>query len=280
MVGYTNFTTPLENVEPTITGGQFVGPFSNSATFNDGCADGEYRQYVKGEFKANGSVVPLRLCGDVFLSKNNLQEDGCPPGKDPGVRAYGYRSRAGDAYDRYTSNQATGCQYNMYDAPGFTSLAKGTTYKIDLSFRGALIDTSNGNQPLVIKNWTVIGEVTIALAEEAKMKAENSQPVPIGKDDYIVAAIQTVNEDTKLPELQIVICRTPGKAPLDPASIQVKAMGVDDDVIPTDHSAIYEVGNKRSATATAVYPLPSGAKVKSVTVAIGDDAILLRVSRP
>lgn len=279
MVGYTNFTTPPGNVVPTISGGRFAGTFSNSATFKDGCADGEYRQYVKGQFKANGSVVPHILCGNVYLSAAAYQEDGCPPLNPNGVRAYGYRSRAGDAYDRYSPTQATGCSYNMYDAPGFNNLAKGTTYKIDLSFRGALIDTSNGNQPLVVKDWTVIGEVTIALAEEAKMKAENSKPVPIGEDDYIVAAIQTVNEDKKLPELQIVICRTPGKAPLDPASIQVKAMGVDDDVIPTDHSAIYEVGNKRSATATAVYPLPSGAKVKSVTVAIGRDVILLRVAR-
>lgn len=280
MVGYTNFTTPVGNVVPTISGGRFAGTFSNSATFKDGCANGEYRQYVKGQFKANGSVVQHRLCGNIYLSAAAYQEDGCPPGNPAGIRAYGYRSRPGDAYDRYTPTQADGCQYNMYDAPGFNNLVKGTTYKIDLSFRGALIDTSNGNQPLVSKDWTVIGEVTIALAEEAKMKAENSPPVPIGDDDHIVAAIQTANEDTQKPELHIVIQRTPGKPPLDPASIQVEAMGVDDDVIPTDHPAVYEVGNTRSATATAVFPLPSGAKVKSVTVATAGDAILLRVARP
>ncbi|THV21450.1 hypothetical protein [Peteryoungia ipomoeae] len=279
MVGYTNFTTPLGNVVPTITGGKFVGTFSNSATFKDGCADGEYRQYVKGEFKANGSVVQHRLCGDVFLSKNNLQEDGCPPGKAPGVRAYGYRSRAGDAYDRYSPTQAAGCSYNMYDAPGFNSLKKGTTYKIDLSFRGALIDTSDNNKPLVMKDWTVIGEVTIALAEEGKMMAENLQPVPIAEDDHILAAIQTVNEDTKQQELHIVIGRTPGKAPLDPASIHVEATGMDDGTISTEPPVVYEVGDWRSATATAVFALPSSVEVKTVRVSSKADAVLLTVER-
>lgn len=279
MVGYTNFTTPVGNVVPTISGGRFAGTFSNSATFKDGCANGEYRQYVKGEFKANGSVVQHLLCGNVYLSAAAYQEDGCPPGNPAGIRAYGYRSRAGDPYDRYTPSQAAGCQYNMYDAPGFSNLVKGTTYKIDLAFKGSLIDTSNKTD-LATQYWTVNGEVTIALVAEGQMMADNLQATPITQDDKIVAAIQTVNEDTKQPELHIVIARKPDQPPLDPAFIHVTAVGVDDVAISTERPAIYEVGNTRSATATAVFSLPAGAEVKSVTVSNLADAILLRVARP
>lgn len=279
MVGFSQFTTPAGNVVPQVVGQRFAGEFSNTATFTGKCADGEYRQYVKGEFKVDGSKIAHRLCGEVFLDKDSFFEDGCPPGRAPGVRAYGYRSRVGDSYDKYTPSQADGCSYFMFDAPGFNNVEKGKTYKIALSFKGTLIDTADSNKVLVSKEWTVNGETTIVMEREAAMSEPLPQTIPIASDDYILAAYQTVNEDTCQPEIHVVIARQPGLAPLDPTSILVEVTDKDDGVILADKPVVHEVGDQRSATATVVLALPKEAVAKRVRVSSKVNAVLIPVSQ-
>jgi hypothetical protein len=277
MVGYSQFTTPVGNVVPRIIGERFAGEFSNTATFDGKCADGEYRQYVKGEFSAKGSKVDHRLCGAVLLEKDKFHEDGCPPGHAPGVRAYGYRSRAGDAYDKYSPSQADGCSYTMFDAPGFNKVEKGVKYKIELTFRATLIDTADNNKVLVMKEWTVIGELDNTNLADDHMMDKQHQKVPIAEDDYILSAFQTINEDTRKPEIHVIVARKPGLLPLDPASIHVEVTAKDDVPLPTETPVVYEVGDLRSATATVVIPLPKEAIATKVRISSKANAVLLAV---
>ncbi|MBP1848834.1 hypothetical protein [Rhizobium halophytocola] len=254
MVGYSSFVTPQGNVVPVINGGRYFGDFINTATFTPKCAEGEYRQFVKGEFVANGSVVSHRLCGNFYLQKGSYQEDGCPPGNAPGVRAYGYRSRLGDGYDRYAPSQSDGCTYAMFDAPGFNHLKKDITYKIDLTFKADLIDTSK-KAVLVSKEWTVSGQ-TVAHSSEKETMADNGlSPLPLGEDDYVLRTYQTINLETKEPEVHIVVGRKVGLAPLDPASLHIEVTDGEDHPVAAGKPVIYEVGDLRSATATIVVPL-------------------------
>lgn len=277
MVGYSQFTTPAGNVVPSVKGMSFTGDFTNTAAFTGKCADGEYRQYVKGEAKVNGSKIQHRLCGELYLEKDHFREDGCPPGHAPGIRAYGYRSRNGDNYDRYSPSQADGCSYRMYDAPGFNNTVKGSTYKIDLSFRATLIDTSDNNRVLVMKEWTVKGETTFTALADSAMIDEQRQKVPIAQDDYILSAFQTINEDTRRPEIHVIVARKPGLAPLDPASIHVEVSGKDDVLLPTEYPVVHEFGDLRSATATVVLTLPKDAIATKVRVSSKASAVLLSV---
>lgn len=277
MVGYSQFHMPAGNLVPRVTGTRYAAEFTGTAMFTGKCADGEYRQYVKGEFRVNGSLLQHRLCGNAFLDRENYREDGCPPGHSPGVRAYGYRSRAGDPYDQYSPSQADGCHYTMADAPGFNNVTKGEAYKIALQFRATLIDTSDNNKVLFAREWTVNGETTLATLVDIPMVDEQPQKVPIAEDDYILSAFQTVNEDTRMPEIHVVIARKPGLPPLDPASIHVEVTGKDDALIPTEHPVVYEVGDLRNATATAVISLPRDANATRVRVSSKASAVLLSV---
>ena len=135
--------------------GEFVAT-SSGASCN--CSCGEYRQFVRGEFKANGSTVPHSLCGTP-LDPITVNEDcGRVGGTD---MKYGYRSIPFGT-SRFTNpDQATGCTFNGFDHPGISNSPSGTVLEVDLDFIGQLVDTCNGDRELARADWSVKGTDTV-----------------------------------------------------------------------------------------------------------------------
>jgi len=132
-----------------------IGKFSPSIPCN--CSCGEYRQYVRGEFTRNGSTVTHPLCGTNLDPKTYQEDCGRIGGKD---YKYGYRSIP-FATSKFTDpDQATGCKFAGYDAPGITG-SSGDKLGVNLDFIGKLIDTCNGNKELASSSWSVQGTATV-----------------------------------------------------------------------------------------------------------------------
>lgn len=251
-LGYSAFNTPTGNVAPVLGGGGFGAAFNNSATFTDSAggsvAAGEYRQYVKGSFTANGSPLTHILCGSTVMSTAVYQEDGCPSGM---CDAYGHRACPPDSYSQYSPDQATGSQFDMSDAPGFRNISAGTTYGIHLSFQGKLVDTAS-NTDLAERSWIVDGEATAPMGALAAAAA-----VPLGAGDKILAVNTTTNVFNGGSEVHVVISRPPGLPPLDPARVGVTFADASGAPVATGAPVVHEVGNSQRSTASIVYTLNS-----------------------
>jgi hypothetical protein len=155
---------PNGNLKPTLSAGRLSAAFDMKALFtvdSGTCAKGEYRQYVKGQFKANDTVIQHRLCDSTWLDVGTFYEDGCgPSGSNPGpCTAYGHRDCPDHPYDMFTPSRSTGCTYAGWDAPGITGNA-GDKLELDLSFKAELINVDTGDV-LASANWTVKGSATV-----------------------------------------------------------------------------------------------------------------------
>lgn len=133
------------------------------------CSCGEYRQYIRGTFTANGTNIvhllpnpaggaPIKMLPRpaAGAANDNFLEDGIPT-PPSGVNVYyGHRSEgSSDTTDTYQQpDRATGCQYRGNDFPGLTG-PTGMTVAIDLDFRGQCIDTCNSNSVVRTNDWTV-----------------------------------------------------------------------------------------------------------------------------
>lgn len=157
---------------------QCGGAFEMHAVFTDANpsvpACGEYRQYIRGELEVNGQ--PVR-----FITKENgvpaprLMRPRPGPGStddnfiEDGQAAsnpanpfhvdldYGHRNASvgnGNVNDMYVPKRRSGAQYVGRDTPQGTGAA-GTFFKIDVDFRGQLIDVCNGGTVLFTREWTV-----------------------------------------------------------------------------------------------------------------------------
>lgn len=131
------------------------------------CSCGEYRQFVRGTFAANGTTVvhllpnpaggapvkmlPRPAAGD---ASDNFIEDGLVSPPAGANVYYGHRSEGStDSTDMYLPDRATGCQYRGTDFPGLASVA-GTNVSVDLDFRGQAVDTCNGTATVQQNEWT------------------------------------------------------------------------------------------------------------------------------
>ncbi|MFZ0268744.1 hypothetical protein [Caulobacter sp.] len=266
-LGYSSFVTPTTNVVPAFSGGGYFGAFGNTATFtcapSENCAAGAYRQYVKGAFSANGSPVTHVLCGSIVLSTITYLEDGCPPAgaNCAGCTAYGYRACT-MTNDGYTNpDQATGADFWMTDAPGFTHVTSGTAYVINLSFQGSLINTTT-NGVLVSKNWTVNGAATAPAPAPAPTPVSNAalsaRPAAVGlRQDKIFSVDLTRNLISGLPEVHVVIRRAASDAPLSPEAVEIALTDALGRAVPTlGQPIVHEVSSRAGLTATVVHTLP------------------------
>ena len=159
ITGATFTSIPSGTVAATLSGGRLQAPFVMRATFSNAipctCANGEYRQYIRGSFTAGGSPVTHMLGPGRPLSATTFQEDG-----DVGAgTAYGYHSSPGTK-SRFKPDQATGCQFEGEDEPGI-SAASGNAVSVNLDFRGDLIDTADANRVVTTASWTVSGSATM-----------------------------------------------------------------------------------------------------------------------
>jgi len=249
---YSSFVPPAGNVAPTVSGTRFNASFGTTATFSGGdCAPGEYRQYVKGTFKVNGTTLRHVLCGAVILLPAVLQEDGCPPGI---CTAYGYRACSQNPINQYSPVRATGCQYSMNDMPGFSGIQSGKTYNIELSFEGKLIDTSRGGAVLATGAWTVSGSTT---ALEIPLPASSAG---LTATDKIIGVHRAHNEESGAAELHIVITRPAGQPRFDASGIKLILIDAAGRRAPQPQPPeVYEVGSQRRSTVSIVYTLAPGA---------------------
>lgn len=159
-ISSATFTSiPNGTLVPTISGGRLSAPFNMRATFGNAipchCGNGEYRQYVRGAFTADGRTLTHALGPGRDMSPTEFQEDG-----DVGLTtAYGHRATTGDK-DHFRPDDATGCDYEGEDAPGLGGRS-GSSVSMNLDFRGELIDTSDSNRVVTSKSWSVVGSATL-----------------------------------------------------------------------------------------------------------------------
>ncbi|MAB80122.1 MAG: hypothetical protein CMJ89_12290 [Planctomycetes bacterium] len=129
--------------------------FANRGNCKPKCC--QYRQYVKGKFKRSRFVTggtPETPPGiRKVLSKDIYKED------NPAA-PYGHRDHPQSWVDMYRPNRATGDSYIGRDEPG-SRMKPGDRYDIDLSFRGRIIDTCNGDKTTAEAKWRVGGKGTV-----------------------------------------------------------------------------------------------------------------------
>jgi hypothetical protein len=160
---------PAGNKKPEFYNGNkhFGSKFAMNATFSpdqvDHAQDGyhtvEYRQYIKGYFKAGSEYLTHKLSETDTMEKDTWHEDGNSPN---GYAPYGHRfnNLARSAYNKYTDN-AEGSIFEAEDKPSIP-VNKGEKVEMCLDFKGELVETdakSNivGNNPLESKTWSVKG---------------------------------------------------------------------------------------------------------------------------
>ncbi|PHJ67595.1 hypothetical protein VF14_04875 [Nostoc linckia z18] len=249
---FTNI--PNGNIVPTVSGNRLSATFKMEATFtnpsgSDDCAGGEYRQYVKGVFKCNGKEVTHQLC-TTYLSKENLQEDGCPPEK---CTAYGYRS-CDYKKQEYTPTRDKGCTFSADDTPSITS-NPGDEVEIDLSFVGQLIDTKKPDKILAQAIWTVKG--TGKLVAQKLSTVEDT----ITKTNERLSVQAIYNCETDTWDFNVIISRPSGLPPIHSSEIEVQfldATGKLLNILTAQRGQLTEVGGTNLKSAVAMYQVSTG----------------------
>ncbi|MET7474884.1 hemopexin repeat-containing protein [Streptomyces sp. NPDC005648] len=154
------------------------GEFDMHAVFTEANpsipACGEYRQYVRGVLEVNGQPVRFVLRENGVpaprlmrprpgpgSTDDNFQEDGqAASNPDNPFHVdldYGHRNASvgnGNRNDMYLLDRRSGAEYVGRDTPGGNGPA-GIFFKIDVDFRGQLIDVCNGGTVLFTREWTV-----------------------------------------------------------------------------------------------------------------------------
>jgi hypothetical protein len=141
---------------------RFGKSFKMEAKFKGKCECCEYRQHVKGELKRGGRAVEFPLGPGDKLEKDTYHED-CVR-REPTAdynRCYGHRADRGNditkTFDTYKNpaTRATGCDYEGTDTPGISRTAPGQKVRINVTFKGEIIDVCDGNKVKKSNTWTV-----------------------------------------------------------------------------------------------------------------------------
>jgi hypothetical protein len=157
-----SFTSiPSGKVAATLTGSKLGAAFTMVGEFVPripcNCSCGEYRQYVRGTFTADGKTVTHSLGGGRNLHATTFQEDG----DVAAGTVYGHRAVRGTKSKFKNPDQATGCTFEGADEPGIASTKSGTVLAMDLDFKGDLIDTCHSDKIIATSSWKVEGTATI-----------------------------------------------------------------------------------------------------------------------
>lgn len=156
-----NFTSiPSGKITASFSGSTLGAPFDMKGSFVTNtpcnCSYGEYRQYVRGYFKSDGTKVTHNLCSNT-LDESTYHED-CATSGGTNLK-YGYRSIPFGTSNFNNPDQAGGCDFVGWDHPGISG-ATGKSLEVKLEFLGALIDTSSSNKVLKASSWSVEGSGT------------------------------------------------------------------------------------------------------------------------
>ena len=100
------------------------------------CCCGEYRQFVKGFVKVNGTKQKKKLFDGKLLSETEWTED-----SDDKGHPYGHRDVTEAVNDKFIPDRKNGCLYRGFDTPGITDLAvAGKRVQAELEFKGQTFD--------------------------------------------------------------------------------------------------------------------------------------------
>jgi len=141
--------TDPPTVSPIVGGSRTItGNFRVHAQFSNhcGCADYQYRQFIRGHWNRERGGVVTDL-GGTFTNQPAgrlnaaFDEDG-----NTGAAAlnYGHRDQPAEAINHYldntgTEDQANGCNYESEDTPGGAdNVLAGDIFDIDVNFRGEI----------------------------------------------------------------------------------------------------------------------------------------------
>jgi hypothetical protein len=155
--GFANI--PSGAVSATLSGAKLGAAFTMIGDFAPripcDCSCGEYRQYIRGTFTANGRSLTHSLGGGRTLHPTTFQEDG----DVAAGTAYGHRSSLGTK-SKFTPDQMGGCRFEGADEPGVSG-GSGARLAMNLDFRADLIDTCRSNMMLASSSWNVSGSATV-----------------------------------------------------------------------------------------------------------------------
>lgn len=278
-----SFDAPEGVLVPTVQlDGMFVANFNVAAEFaatDDACGAGEYRQYVRGEFRVENRRIPKLVCVGRELRPDIFQEDGCaypgpPPNADPSiVGAYGYRANGSGNNPRrpeedYTPGSQNGCNYWMADSPGLFPAAppppRQLTYTVDLYFRGDLIDVLTG-QTLQSKSWRVFGQTTVS-GDSAAL----SQAAGLEGDERIIAVTARRDKASGMLDVHVDIARPVGRPPFDMTGIAVTLRDDAGHAVPAGEPLAAELVGSAGGRITLIYPVQPGARTPaSAQIVIG-----------
>jgi hypothetical protein len=150
---------PSGTLVPALSRGRLETVFPIAATFSAPdsctCANGEYRQYIRGEMTQDGQPNDVWVAPGTLLEKTRWREDG----NDQGFR-YGHRQDPSLPWNEYVPDHLTGCKFVGRDEPGLIATS-GRLLSIDLEFRGDLIDTGRTNWVLASTKWRVSGSALV-----------------------------------------------------------------------------------------------------------------------
>ena len=186
------FNVPKDLTACTTTS-PFGVDFKMEATFKNACECCEYRQYVKGELKRNKRVVPFQLGPGEKLEKDNFNED-CLRNPGTSNTYYGHRDEAKNTIastsDEYTNpnDRKTGCNYDGVDTPQMPARA-GVSVRLNVTFRGQIIDTCDGNAIKKTTEWDVDCSGT-----GTRDTGEQGDPVPLIErfEDVVLAGTDMI----------------------------------------------------------------------------------------
>jgi hypothetical protein len=145
--------------------------FSIHAEFEGfGCANLEYRQYVKGYLAIDDHIQRFNAFRE--LNRTNYLEDSSYG------RHFGHRTDAGLIDDHYSTSNGTwdqkkGMIFDMYDEPGTTidyTWFWGSTYKVEIhmDFLFMVVDTSSSKPKIVLADSLAINDVVWVTATKVK----------------------------------------------------------------------------------------------------------------
>src|SRR5262245_8346633 len=125
----------------TATPGMLAGFFTMEIDWHEddpgcACCCGEYRQFVKGFVKINGTKQTKTLFNGKALSDKDWTED-----SDAKNHPYGHRDLSEQVNDKFIPDQKNGCLYRGFDTPGLNDPAvAGKRVEAVLEFKGQTFD--------------------------------------------------------------------------------------------------------------------------------------------
>jgi hypothetical protein len=100
------------------------------------CCCGEYRQFVKGFIKINGTKQTKKLFNGKSLSETDWNED-----SDAANHPYGHRDLSEEVNDKFIPDRKNGCLYRGFDTPGIADPAvAGKHVEMVVEFKGQTFD--------------------------------------------------------------------------------------------------------------------------------------------